>query len=81
MYEESESVADRKVKSSNSKSVFTDYCLGKKSNTVFFMLSSNLKSIVPFSERKGYTAIDSLKSLSACLPYPIRKQYILYSLY
>ena len=81
MYEESESVADRKVRSSNSKSVFTDYCFGKKSNTVFFMLSSNLKSIVPISERKGNTAIDSQKSLSTCLSYPIRKQYILYSLY
>ena len=60
MYEESESVADRKVRSSNSKSVFTDYCVGKKSNTVFFMLSSNLKLIVLFLVEKSLTNINCL---------------------
>ena len=59
MYEESESVADRKVRSSNSKSVFTDYCLGKKSNTVFFHAEFESEVNSSLSERKGNTAIDS----------------------
>jgi len=38
-----------------------------------------MKSIIPFSERKGNTEVNSWKKF-VCLSYPIRKQHVLYPL-